>query len=164
MTIQTNFGALKNTKWQEYLVRFFFGGGVTALAGVIANHFGPSVGGLFLAFPAIFPAAATLLEKHEEKKARAEAQKEMFARQVAGVDAAGAAMGSIGLIAFAIVLWKLLARYPLSVVLIVALAAWFAVSFVIWSGCKTLWHRLRARYRRRASHPAVRNELSQPRR
>jgi len=164
MKIQTNFAALKRTKWSEYLVRFLFGGSVTALAGIIANHFGPSIGGLFLAVPAIFPAAATLLEKHEEKKARTEAQKEMFARQLAGVDAAGAAMGSIGLIAFAIVLWQLLTRYPLSIVLIVALAAWFVISIVVWFARKTLWRSLRIRCRRRASHPIGRNELSEPRR
>jgi hypothetical protein len=29
---------------------------------------GPRVGGLFLAFPAIFPASATLVEKHEKQK------------------------------------------------------------------------------------------------
>src|SRR5271167_2936701 len=117
MKIQTNFAALKHTKWQEYLVRFVFGGSVTAVAGIIANHYGPGIGGLFLAAPAIFPAAATLLEKHEEKKARAEAHKQRFAHQVAGVDAAGAAMGSIGLIAFAIVLWQLLPHYAAAAVL-----------------------------------------------
>ena len=38
---------------------FFFGGLITAVAGVIAQRFGPIIGGLFLAFPAIFPASAT---------------------------------------------------------------------------------------------------------
>jgi len=41
---------------------------VTAVAGIIANKFGPAIGGLFLAFPAIFPASATLIEKHEKEK------------------------------------------------------------------------------------------------
>jgi hypothetical protein len=34
------------------------------VVGLIAARFGPVVGGLFLAFPAIFPASATLIEKH----------------------------------------------------------------------------------------------------
>ena len=39
---------------------------------MIARKFGPLMGGLFLAFPAIFPAGATLIKKHEkEKKDRA---------------------------------------------------------------------------------------------
>ena len=33
-----------------------------------AEKFGPGIGGLFLAFPAIFPASATLIEKHEEQR------------------------------------------------------------------------------------------------
>ena len=36
--------------------------------GIIAKKFGPGMGGLFLAFPAIFPARATLVEKHEKEK------------------------------------------------------------------------------------------------
>ena len=36
-----------------------------------AKRYGPGVAGLFLAFPAIFPAGATLIEKHEKEKKRA---------------------------------------------------------------------------------------------
>jgi Protein of unknown function (DUF3147) len=54
--IEINIAARGRSKWYEYLVRFAFGGAVTALAGVIAKRYGPGVGGLFLAFPAIFPA------------------------------------------------------------------------------------------------------------
>ncbi len=160
MRIQTNFAALKRTNWQEYAIRFLFGGSVTALAGIIANHFGPSIGGLFLAAPAIFPAAATLLEKEEEKKARAGAHKECFAHQLAGVAAAGAAMGSIGLIAFAVVLWKLLPRYSLPSVMIAALVAWFVISIAIWVSRKTLWRNVRARYAQRDHPPAVAKNIS----
>ena len=34
----------------------------------VPKQFGPAVGGLFLAFPAIFPASATLIEKDESQK------------------------------------------------------------------------------------------------
>jgi FAD dependent oxidoreductase/Protein of unknown function (DUF3147) len=57
------------TRWHEYLIRFVLGGLVTAATGAIASEFGPETGGLFLAFPAIFCASATLIEK-----ARARAQ------------------------------------------------------------------------------------------
>ncbi len=61
MSIQTNFASLKTTKPREYAIRFLFGGLVTAATGVVAKKFGPVVAGLFLAFPAIFPASATLI-------------------------------------------------------------------------------------------------------
>jgi Protein of unknown function (DUF3147) len=68
MQVHLDFSAVGETKWYEYAVRFMFGGLITAIAGVIAKTFGPVVGGLFLAFPAIFPASATLIEKHERRK------------------------------------------------------------------------------------------------
>ena len=68
-----------------------------------------------------------LLEKQEEKKARAESGREVRAHELAGVDAAGAAMGSVGLAAFAVVVWQLLPRYPVALVLsAVRRCAWFA--------------------------------------
>ena len=72
MKIQIDPSVLKETKWHQYAVRFVFGGLITAMAGVISKEFGPVIGGLFLAFPAIFPASATLIEKHEEEKERAQ--------------------------------------------------------------------------------------------
>src|SRR5215469_16085164 len=68
MSVSVNFSALRRTKWYEYTARFLFGGAITALAGLLAQHFGPVIGGLFFAFPAIFPASATLVEKHERAK------------------------------------------------------------------------------------------------
>jgi uncharacterized membrane protein (GlpM family) len=44
-------------RWYEYASRFIFGGLATAIAGVIAKEYGPSVGGLFLAFPQFFQPA-----------------------------------------------------------------------------------------------------------
>ena len=67
MKIEINIAAIRRSKWYEYVVRFAFGGVVTALAGIIAKRYGPEVGGLFLAFPAIFPATATLLEEASER-------------------------------------------------------------------------------------------------
>lgn len=66
--ISVGTSALKRAKWWEYVLRFVLGGFVTAGAGVIAQKCGPSVGGLFLAFPAILVASTTLFEKHERKR------------------------------------------------------------------------------------------------
>ena len=68
MIIQFKASALHQTRWYEYLIRFILGGAMTVVAGVIAGRFGPVIGGLFLAFPAIFPASATLIEKHVQKR------------------------------------------------------------------------------------------------
>lgn len=57
MIIRLKRSALRETSWGEYLVRFAVGGAMTVVAGLIAASFGPVLGGLFLAFPAIFPPA-----------------------------------------------------------------------------------------------------------
>lgn len=63
MQIKVDASVIGQTTWYEYAVRFLFGGFITAVAGIIAKEFGPGIGGLFLAFPAIFLASATLIEK-----------------------------------------------------------------------------------------------------
>jgi hypothetical protein len=131
--IRWNTSALRRTRWYEYASRFLFGGIVTVLAGVIAHRYGPAVGGLFLAFPAIFPASASLIEKHQkEKKQRAGFDGSRRGRVAAGVDAAGAAMGSAGLAVFAFILWKLLPSFPAWAALIVATAAWATTAGLAW--------------------------------
>jgi Protein of unknown function (DUF3147) len=133
MNVSFNLGALAKTKWYEYLVRFAFGGAITVIAGILAEHFGPVFGGLFLAFPAIFPASATLVAKHEtEKKQKAGIATSSRGRQAAALDAAGAALGSIGLAGFALIVWKLLPRYNSAVVFLGATAVWLALAILSW--------------------------------
>jgi len=133
MLIKVNPSALKQTKWHEYLVRFAFGGLITAAAGIIARKFGPEVGGLFLAFPAIFPASATLIEKHETEKKQKEGLKgTVRGRNAASVDAAGSAMGSIGLFVFAVIVLHFIGGHNLWLVLAGAMLGWLAVSVLTW--------------------------------
>src|SRR5215471_7452182 len=68
MNIRIHPSALRETRWHEYFIRFVLGGLATVATGAIANVFGPETGGLFLAFPAIFSASATLIEKHERER------------------------------------------------------------------------------------------------
>jgi hypothetical protein len=104
---------------------------------MIANKFGPGIGGLFLAFPAIFPASATLIEKHEKQKKEAEGlHGSQRGREAASIDAAGSAMGSVGLLVFASVVWQFVPRYNTWVVLTGATVAWLTVSVLIWQGQK----------------------------
>ncbi len=133
MTISIDLSGLKKTKWYEFAIRFLAGGLTTALVGVIAKEFGPNVGGLFLAFPSIFPAAATLVESHEEKrKTLMGLNGATRGRQAAGLDAAGAAIGSLGLLAFAFVVWRALPGHNAGAVLASATLVWLAVSGLLW--------------------------------
>ena len=86
-----------------------------------------------LAFPAIFPASATLIEKHErQKKEKERLQGTQRGREAASIDAAGSAMGSIGLSVFALLVWQFLPRHSTWIVLTAATAAWLSVSLLIW--------------------------------
>jgi hypothetical protein len=138
MRVFIHLSALRKTKWYEYVVRFVFGGAITVFAGIIAKHYGPVLGGLFLAFPTIFPASATLVEKHErEKKRKAGITKTVRGRQAAALDAHGAALGTVGLFCFAIIVWQFLPSHNTVFVLSAAVAAWAAVSVVFWRARKS---------------------------
>jgi hypothetical protein len=132
MIVRLHPAALRDTRWYEYTIRFVLGGTMTAIAGLIAARFGPVVGGLFLAFPSIFPATATLIEKHvRERKEKAGLSGGRRGKQAAALDAAGAALGSIGLGAFAFVIWLGIERSPL-LALLLATAAWLTTSVLAW--------------------------------
>lgn len=133
MRVHFDISALKATKWYEYALRFLFGGAITVITGVLAGHYGSVFGGLFLAFPAIFPASATLVEKHErEKKRRAGITKTARGREAAALDARGAAIGSIGLIGFAFTVWRLAPIWNGALALFAALVVWMTLSILIW--------------------------------
>lgn len=131
--IEAKFSALRQSKPHEYLLRFVFGGAATVLAGIMARYFGPGVGGLFLAFPAIFPATATLIEGHEKKRmAKTGHDGTNRGRMAASIDAAGAALGCIGLAGFAAVLSFTLPRCNAMLALCAAVAVWAVASILLW--------------------------------
>jgi len=133
VSIGFNPGSVKSTSLRDHLMRFALGGGITALAALIAQRYGPVVGGLFLAFTAIFPASATLIEKREkQKKQRVGRDGSNRGRQAAALDARGACMGCIGLAAFALVVWRMLPVHSLALTLFLASLAWACVSVLLW--------------------------------
>ena len=133
MPLKCKVSALGETNWHEYVVRFVFGGLITAMTGAIAAKWGPVIGGLFLAFPAIFPASATLVERHERKrKERHGLNGTIRGRQAAALDAAGAVMGSVGLIAFGAIVWRVAPRLPGWMMLSAATVAWAVLSVIMW--------------------------------
>lgn len=142
MSVSIELAALRGTRWHQYALRFVLGGLVTAAAGVIASYLGPVIGGLFLAFPAIFPASATLIAARErKKKARKGFNGAQRGSRAAALDAAGAVLGAIGLIGFAWLLWKELPRHGASAFFYAAVL-WIAVATALWWLRKRRWRAL----------------------
>lgn len=115
--IRLDLSKLKETSWKGYAIRFLFGGAVTAFTGWVAAKYGPVVGGLFLAFPAILPASVTLVREHENADA-------------AGQDAYGAMLGSVGLAAFGGMIWGVSVYLVSWLALVLALGAWLVAALV----------------------------------
>jgi Protein of unknown function (DUF3147) len=147
MLVKLDPSKVKETRWHEFGVRFLLGGLITAFAGIIGHKYGAPMGGLFLAFPAIFPASATLIDKHEkEKKERAGLNGHGRARQLVSVDAAGTAIGSIGLFVFAFLIHETIRDHSTLLVIGGATIVWAGVSVLAWylrkrtrSSCKRAW-------------------------
>ena len=134
MIVKIDTSPLRDTRWHEYVMRFVFGGAVTVGAGLLAQRYGPAIGGLFLAFPAIFPASATLIEKHErEKKESCESTGKRGGRYAAGLDAIGAAMGSVGLILFAVFARISIPHHPTWIALAGSTFLWLITSIGLWN-------------------------------
>ncbi len=133
MRIQFDLSALRRTRWYEYALRLFFGGIVTMVTGWIAKRYGPVFGGLFLAFPAIFPASATLVQKHEtEKKREAGVSDNRRGRKAAALDARGTALGCVALACFAGAAWGALPKWNAALSLAAALAIWLVTALLAW--------------------------------
>jgi|ERR1700733_11045712 Protein of unknown function (DUF3147) len=146
--IKVDLLSLKETKPHEYAMRFVFGGVCTVFAGLIAKRFGPGIGGLFLAFPAIFPAGASLIEDHEKRRKTEHGfDGTIRGRLAASVDAAGASLGCIGLIAFAATLWRGIPAQNAYIVISVATLVWMTVSTSLW-----MVRRKRFFHKQRQSH------------
>lgn len=145
MVIKADISALKEASWLEYGIRFLFGGLMTVIAGLIAKHYGPELGGLFLAFPAIAPAAATMIDQHaKQQKQRAGLEGHTRGRKTAALDMFGAVWGSVGLLAFGLVIWRMGTSHSAGMVLLIATLAWFA-------GALSTWELRRMLQRKRAS-------------
>lgn len=139
MKIGADLSSVRQSHWYDYGIRFLFGGIITVATGEIAKRFGFTVAGLFLAFPAIFPASATLIEKCErEKREKAGMHGTRRGRQLASVDAAGASIGSLALVVFGAYVWKMLPRQSPTVALGVATTLWLAISVWLWTLRKCL--------------------------
>jgi hypothetical protein len=118
-----NLEGLKGKSSKDYLVRFAFGASISLIAALISLKF-QLFGGIFLAFPAILPASLTLIERD-------------LGRKEASIDAGGAIIGAIGLLAFALVAAFGINSIGAIPALIAAAATWLVVSFGIYIAVMT---------------------------
>jgi Protein of unknown function (DUF3147) len=124
--------SLKEGRLYEYLIRFVLGGAATVFTGLVSSSCGASIGGLFLALPAIFCASATLIEKHEiRRKREAGLDGRRRGEEAAALDAAGAVLGAFGLMAFAVT-FSLTVQDSVPAAFIAASLAWAVVSIAGW--------------------------------
>lgn len=117
---------LREKKPRDYFVRFAFGASISLIAaGISLEH--PLFGGIFLAFPAILPASLTLVERDA-------------GRREATIDAEGAIIGAVGLVAFALV--AAFGIKPLGAItaLVLAAAAWLLSAVAIYTATMA-WRR-----------------------
>jgi hypothetical protein len=132
MMVHCKFGALRDVQWHEFAIRFALGGAMTVIAGAIASRFGAATGGLFLAFPAIFPASVTLVEKQvRQRKEQKGLRGSRRGEEAAALDARGAILGGLGMIGFAAAIYGLI-EYSTVLALIAATALWGSVSMFAW--------------------------------
>jgi hypothetical protein len=103
-----------------------------ALGALVADHYGPVLGGLFLAFPGIFPAGVSLVEKHKTLRETEGKLGVWSAREQASVEATGTSVGTLGLMGFAVVLWQGLPTHNFLLMLFTATGTWIAVSSLFW--------------------------------
>ena len=101
----------KETPARDLGYRFLAGALTSIVAGVATLAFGPRVGGILLAFPAILAASLTLIEEQENS---AEARE----------DARGAVMGACALALFAATAALTLGKLNPAVALLLAAMVW----------------------------------------
>lgn len=132
MIVRVSFSSLGDSRWYEYVVRYLLGGAATVITGLLGQWGGPAIGGLFLAFPAMLCASATLVQTHERRrKKEAGLTGDRRGADAAALDAAGAALGSVGLTAFAAVILRTNALAPWSCLALASLA-WAVVAGYSW--------------------------------
>jgi hypothetical protein len=138
MIVRLKPAVLKDSHWYEHALRFGLGGLATVCAGVVAKIDGPVTGGLILAFPAIFCASATLIEKHERKRKQEKGLRgERRGREAAALDSAGAGWGSVALAIFGLTVWWL-GPNSATGALAFASVAWLSVAVSLWQARREL--------------------------
>lgn len=142
MLVRLSTPALRRTSWRAFAARLVLGGLATVVTGLAGAMAGPSVGGLFLALPAIFCASATLIESTERHHKHVVGMHgEQRGKMAAALDAAGTALGSIGMLAFAVV-FAAVVRTQVAMAFVAATLAWSLIAVAAWY-CRRSVRRIR---------------------
>jgi uncharacterized membrane protein (GlpM family) len=128
-SLGTQLGKLGDVRARDLVVRFVFGALTSAVAGILSITVDPIVGGAFLAFPAILAASLTLIAEEED---RSEARE----------DGRGAAVGALGLAAFAAIGVAEFTEIAWPLALAAACGAWLVAAVGLYA---VLWLRPRSR-------------------
>lgn len=136
MRIKLDPGALRESSWRGHALRFAIGGLVTAGVGLFTKVTTPKAGGLMLAIPSIVPLGIALMTRLQNRQAGPRTRGDR-GRHAAVLEATGAACGTFGLLAFAIVAWQLLPRATAWIALPAATVAWAAVAAGVWLARKS---------------------------
>jgi hypothetical protein len=110
---------VREAKPRDLLVRFAAGATTSIVSGLVTLAFGPRVGGILLAFPAILAASLTLIEEQEDS-------------QEAREDARGAIAGACALTAFAVIAALTFGHLAGGVVLLVATVGWAITALALY--------------------------------
>ncbi|HLI60031.1 MAG TPA: DUF3147 family protein [Solirubrobacteraceae bacterium] len=102
------------------LVRFGAGMLTSVVAGALTLAFGPRIGGIMLAFPAILVASLTLIYHEEDAHEARE-------------DARGAIAGGVALIVFAVVFTLLIGHASAPLTLVLAAVSWVLVALGLYA-------------------------------
>ena len=106
-------------------VRFGAGAATSVVAGILALVFGPRIGGIPLAFPAVLVASLTLIEEQEDSEEARE-------------DSRGAMAGAAAMAVFGVTCAVLFEVLPGGIVLVLAALAWMLVAGGLY---RLLWWR-----------------------
>jgi uncharacterized membrane protein (GlpM family) len=111
---------LREANARELGIRFAAGAATSVVVGLVTLAFGPHVGGILLAFPAILAASLTLIEKQEDA---------VEARE----DARGAIAGGVALVFFAMATTTLITHLPGGVTLAIAAVVWLVAATSLYA-------------------------------
>lgn len=110
---------LRDVGARPIAIRFAAGAATSVIAGILTLAFGPHVGGVMLAFPAILAASLTLIAEEDD-------------REEARQDARGSVAGAAALGGFAIIGTVLFGDLPGGVVLAIAGVTWLLVAIALY--------------------------------
>lgn len=119
--VSSSLERLRGLPRRDLALRFGFGAAVSVVAGLVGLGLGERAGGLLLAFPAILPAALTLIESREGTSA-------------AISDVRGAVVGALAMVVFALAVLALAGRILPVLAILVAAVAWLLTSAVLYFG------------------------------